>query len=174
MIAAIYARKSTWIGAAICFGVICGVAAGVGTAGAAQKVSAWATGINAGLLAATFVAILWYSIQTRRLVDAQERSTEIDKHPWLLATTLDAQWLAAGDDFPLGGEHLWLPIKNSGVSPAFKVQVHAAYAYAVEGHAVESEKSSRQVTGQLIVPNDTLLFEIGRVTMRVSWGARAG
>jgi hypothetical protein len=101
--------------------------------------------------------MLWYSLETRHLVEAQRRSTEIDRHPWLLALTLKTHLIGAEGDFPLGAEHLWLPIRNVGASPAFDVRVDLTGT--VDGEAVETETFLKQRLGRIIVPNDTLHFE---------------
>ena len=42
-------------------------------------------GLTACIFAVTFVAILSYTIETRRLVDLQKRAAEFERRPWLKA-----------------------------------------------------------------------------------------
>jgi hypothetical protein len=70
--------------------------------------------ISPCVLTATFVAILWYSVETRRLW--KDRSAPLS---WtgilgLRATELKPNDLAGA---PFGGFHVWLPIRNVGHTP---------------------------------------------------------
>ena len=164
MIAAIYARKSTgdcetrtragtWVALTIAFGLLVGLITGVGTYRAAPGVSAWATGLTAALLASTFFAILWYSWETHRLVDAQQEASEIARHPWLSATALAPKHR---NDTLVGPVDLWLPIENHGDTPA--------YFTRIEVTGTEQHFSPREpVSGQVIVPGDVLHLRLGAV-----------
>jgi hypothetical protein len=78
LIAAIDARKPwMWVTVVVALGVACVLTAGIGTARAAPRISAWATAINVGLLAATFVAILWYSLEAQGMRREMVRQNEM-------------------------------------------------------------------------------------------------
>lgn len=97
-----------------------GVGAGVGVYVAP---SGMAAAISAGLLAATFVAILWYSWETHQLVHMQRDGTELAEHPWLAAAWLRHGEIAVSDAAPFGGVRAGLPITNVGRTPAMLRQV---------------------------------------------------
>ncbi len=74
--------------------------------------------INNAVVTATFVAVLWYAVETRRLVRGQERTAKISRHPWLEATNLKPEVIQPSHEIPLSGYHIWLPITNVGDTPA--------------------------------------------------------
>ncbi len=74
--------------------------------------------INDAVVTATFVAVLWYAVETRRLVRGQERTAKISRHPWLEATNLKPEVIQPSHEIPLSGYHIWLPITNVGDTPA--------------------------------------------------------
>ena len=63
--------------AAIALGFGCGLTAGIATLRAAPSQSAWATGVTGGVLAATFVAIIWYAVESQRMRGEMARQNEI-------------------------------------------------------------------------------------------------
>jgi hypothetical protein len=64
-------RTRYWLLAAVILGVIAGR-----VAMASPGPSGWATGLNVGLLAATFVAIIWYCWETRQMVHGSKRQSD--------------------------------------------------------------------------------------------------
>src|SRR5262249_3927293 len=77
------------------------------------------TPLNSAVVTATFVAVLWYAIETHKLVVGQERTAEISRHPWLEATNLKPELRQVSDwGFSCRGYHVWLPITNVGTTPA--------------------------------------------------------
>jgi len=119
--------------------------------------------INTAVVMATFLAVLWYAIETRRLVVGQERASELDRHPWLEATNLKPERIAPpSEGTPLGGFHVWLPITNVGHTPAIDLEIDALTTVAdVDiGRTVEAREKR---VGQTLVPRDVLHQEISRV-----------
>jgi hypothetical protein len=119
--------------------------------------------INAAVVMATFLAVLWYAIETRELVEGQERATELDRHPWLEATNLRPERIAPpSEGRPLGGFQIWLPITNVGHTPAIDLEVDALTTVSnVDiGQTIEAREKR---FGQTLVPRDVLHQEISRV-----------
>jgi hypothetical protein len=149
----------------------CGLIAGGATAAAGPGQSVLASGLSAGLLAATLVAIIWYSWETRRLVDSHESGAELDKHPWLSSTTLKPEEQPEGaDPFLCGGFRLWLPIQNVGRTPALDIRVESRWETA--DHRL-SLAALNQSEDQVIVPADTLHAYLGHIGFLVPNGADA-
>jgi hypothetical protein len=95
---------------------------------------------------ATFIAVLWYAIETRRLVLGQERTVEISRHPWLEATTLKPEVRRSGDwEFPLDGYHVWLPITNVGNTPAVELEIDSSLRALDPAHPRPQEGLGRRV-----------------------------
>jgi hypothetical protein len=111
-------RTRWWILIALSTGVASALLAGFATDQARPTLSAWATGLNAGLLAATLVAILWYSLRTHRLVDLQRDVAAVGNHPWLSAMYLTPRELPPDEKAPFGSHEAMLPIVNTGRTPA--------------------------------------------------------
>jgi len=123
----------------------------------------FSTPINIAVTTATFVAVLWYAIETRRLVLGQERTAEISRHPWLEATNLKPEAKGPGDwEFPLRGYHIWLPITNVGGTPALELEVETNLRVLDPSKPRPQEGAGKRV-GQTLVPRDALHLEIGRV-----------
>jgi hypothetical protein len=139
--------------------IIAGLVSGTGVYSLS---TAWASATNAGLIAATLVGIVWYSWETSKLVEAQRRSIEIDKHPWLTATNLAPQDIPGGADPGLfGGFRLFLPIRNVGETPAYNVSVQASHTTRVR--ATPDREGQSEFRNQVIVPGDTLTVLLGEV-----------
>jgi len=107
----------TWIVLGL-VGLAAAVLAGFATDWARPSQSAWAVGVSQGLLALTLLAILWYSLETRRLVRQQRDAAEITDHPWLSALWVEVADVPPGDAVPFGGIQASLPIENRGRTPA--------------------------------------------------------
>ena len=122
------------------------------------------TGINAGLLAGTFLAIIWYSWETHRLVDLHQESGEIDRHPWLSATSLKVDEIGRSEAAPLGGFNLSLPIENHGRTPAYVGRITVDGGLAVGSHGCTFAVRDRAVENQVIVPGDFLSVRLGTLT----------
>jgi len=119
--------------------------------------------INTAVVTATFVAILWYAIETRKLVSGQERTAEIARYPWLEATNLKPEARKTSDwQLPLSGYHVWLPITNVGSTPAVELEVETTLRVVDSTRARPLEGAGKKV-GQTLVPRDVLHLEIGRV-----------
>jgi hypothetical protein len=149
-----------WTTLALAVGVVAGVLTGAVAYSAATQ-AAWAAGLSSGLtaalVAATFVAILWYSYETRNLLDVHRQSSELDRHPWLSATALRIDHPASiPDGYLHGGQNVWLPIVNEGKTPAFAV----SFALHLEILGAENSGLMGQAdkTGkdQVVVPKDNL------------------
>jgi hypothetical protein len=153
-------------------GSLCGLIAGGATAAARPGPSAWASGLGAGLIAATLVTIIWYSWETRRLVDSHESGTELDKHPWLSATTLKPEEQPEGaDPFLFGGFRLWVPIQNVGTTPALDVRVESRWQ--TTDHRLNLGALNQPIQDQVVVPTDTLHAYVGHIGFLVPHGADA-
>jgi hypothetical protein len=157
----------TWLTSA----VIAGMAAFILSATASAPL---ASALGAGLLASTLVAIIWYSWDTHRLVESQQRQAkaqqqraEIENHPWLAASTL--KWKLERNEraAPLGHHHLSIEIKNTGRTPAY------VHRIGITGHdvrgagecrlALEDQPKARQV----IVPGESLGLVLGVMVFNV-------
>ena len=164
--------RRLWIFTTLGFGTLCGLIAGGATAAARPGSSAWASGLGAGLIAATLVAIIWYSWETRRLVDSHESGAELDKHPWLSGTTLKPQEQPEGaDPFLFGGFRLWLPIQNVGRTPALDVRVESRWE--TTDHRLNLAALNQPIQDQVIVPSDTLNAYVGHIGFLMPHGAEA-
>jgi hypothetical protein len=98
--------------------VIGTLVAGVVTLVVAAKIpTEWGTPLSAGLLAATLIAIVWYSWETHRLVRLQRIGTEVENHPWLSALYVIGSDVPV-EESPYGGHEAMLPISNVGRTPA--------------------------------------------------------
>lgn len=116
------------------------------------------------VIAITAGAIIWYSLETRKLRIATEgtrkeaegtreeaeRAREIEFHPWLNGSNLVL------DKDPGLNILIWLPIKNRGKTPALKVVFQSEFM--VNGQRPEP-MSYRNVC---IAPGDTLHCRIGQ------------
>jgi hypothetical protein len=167
-----------WVFVTLAVGICVGVMAGAGTYLAAPSGSAWAAGLNAGLLAATFLAILWYSLETRRLVDGQRETNEIARHPWLAATSLKPDEIQPTVTAPLGGLRLWLPSENHGTTPAYISNTTVEGELSDDSRGARFDPRERPVDTQVIVPGDFLSLRLGSLiftesTRRGSLNAKA-
>lgn len=154
MIAAIYAkafgrpmRARSWIFIALAIGGVFGLIAG----------------LNAGLLAATFVAILWYSWETRKLLDSQLHSGELVRHPWLSATALRVE-KGTPEFQEFARCHLQLPIDNHGQTPAYITEIEATGQLSAESEGCRFTPRERPVRNQVIVPGDSLDLRLGTLS----------
>lgn len=115
------------------------------------------------VLTATFVAIFWYAIETRRLVEGQERAAELDRHPWLEATNLKPEQIPPGDgEAAFGGYHIWLPITNVGHTPAVDLEI-TTHITVTDRDVERALEAGEKRVGQTLVPRDVLHQEIGTV-----------
>lgn len=108
----------TWVVLALVL-VLAAVVAGIATTQASPGNSGWAAGIYMWLLGATLLAVLWYSLETRRLVRIQREVAEIQDHPWLKVRAWPHRRpLPRTVETPFGGTIAYLPILNVGRTPA--------------------------------------------------------
>ncbi len=168
-----------WIGYTLAVGLVLGLTVAVCTVRAAPSVSASASGITAGLLAATFVAILWYSWETHQLLDLQRESTEITRHPWLSATLLKMAEIEPPSRLPpisptlqvpsYGDVRFRLPINNEGLTPAYikRITVRGEPDDPSTGYGFLARERG-EVRNQVIVPHDVLDLYLGRVVFTQS------
>ena len=120
-------RLSTW---AILSAVILAAAitAGFTTHMSRFSTSAWAYGIYVAVLGFTLLAVLWYSLETRRLVRIQRDAAEIADHPWLHVAGWPTDLALRADDMrPFGGMLADLPVKNVGRTPALLRNILVQY-----------------------------------------------
>jgi len=115
--------------------------------------------IGTAVTSATFVAVLWYAIETRRLVGGQERAVEIARHPWLEATNLKPEPIAPGEGKVFGGFRIWLPITNVGSTPALDLKLETTTTITDPSLDLAREASEARA-GQTLVPRDVLHQEI--------------
>lgn len=154
-----------WLLTTAAVGLVFGLVAGFGAAFAAPGVSAWANGITAGLLAATFVAILWYSWETRRLLDSQQESAEIMRHPWLSATTLNVvEVTPRPPGAPYGRLAFRLRIDNQGQTPAYVRQITVTGQPAPGTERYCFAPRENPIRNQVIAPRDFLDLLLGNVS----------
>jgi hypothetical protein len=134
--------------------------------------SAWTSGLGAGLIAATLVGIIWYSWETRRLVDSHESGAELDKDPGLFATTLKPEEQPEGAyPFLFGGFRLWLPNQNVGRTPALDVRVESGWN--TTDHRLNLASLNQPIQDQVVVPTDTLHAYLGHIGFLTPHGADA-
>jgi hypothetical protein len=104
------------------------VIAGYATHRAGSSPSAWAAGITPFVLGATLLAVLWYSLETRRLVRAQRDAAEITDHPWLHVAGWPVERpLIEGSMGIFRGVEVHLPIQNVGHTPALLRDISVSY-----------------------------------------------
>lgn len=143
--------------------VVITVAVAIGLLAVGIVAPTLASPINTAILTATFVAILWYAVETRRLVEGQERTAEIARHPWLVATNLKPELIPHTEsEAPFGGYHIWLPITNVGPTPAVDLEIEATTAVSDPSLDRVLEAKEKR-TGQTLVPRDVLHQEVARV-----------
>src|SRR5262245_2682943 len=68
-----------WVTAAVIAGLISGVAAGVGTYKVSPAASAWAWGLYVGFLAATFIVVLWYALETQGMASTAVEQVHLNR-----------------------------------------------------------------------------------------------
>jgi hypothetical protein len=137
-----------------CAAFLFGVAAAAVTAIIEARTGA---ALSAGLLASTLVVVLWYSWETRRLVDTQRRANELDQHPWLSATSLRIEEIGPSEGtFAFGGHGVWLPIENVGRTPAFDVNVAVDVSVPDRDSGGAPKHLQKKARDQVIVPRDQL------------------
>lgn len=142
-----------WVASAVIVGLASAVVAGVGTYKASPSSSAWAWGLYVGFLGATFIAVLWYALLTHRMGVVQRQGAEVANHPWLLAISLRPDDVAADDGARFGRHVAFLPITNTGRTPALLRGI-------LVGVRVERESSDCEILGggdsdqRVLVPGD--------------------
>lgn len=146
-----------WLLTTAAAGLVFALVAGFAAAFAAPSVSALASGINAGLLAATFIAILWYSWETRRLLDSQQESAEIMRHPWLSSTTLNVEEVTPRpSEAPYGRLVFRLRIDNQGQTPAYVRQITVTGEPVPGTERYSFAPREKPIRNQVIAPRDFL------------------
>lgn len=78
--------------------------------------------LTPAMLAATLVAVTWYSVETRRLRIAQEHDAEIRNHPWITVEKVEFRLDKDGGGF-VGSEHIMVSISNKGLTPANEILI---------------------------------------------------
>jgi hypothetical protein len=68
-----------WVTAAVIAGLISAIAAGIGTYKANPSASAWAWGLYVGFLAATFIAVLWYALETQGMARTAVEQVQLNR-----------------------------------------------------------------------------------------------
>ncbi len=123
-----------------------------------------ATAVNVAVVTGTLIAVFWYAVETRRLVQGQERGSELARHPWLKATNLHQGRFTVDDAFPFGGYDTWLPIKNVGLTPALGVEIETTVTVRdpVRDHP-ETGKGHRGE--QVLVTGDTWHAQIAKLVL---------
>ncbi len=133
----------------------------------------FAAPITTAVLTATFIAMSWNAIETGKLVDGQERTAEISRHPWLKAADLKPEPISPTAQAAFGGPtgraafggwHIWLPITNVGHTPAVDLEIEPTTTISDPGfnrpRALRATDAKR--VGQTLVPQDALHLEIAR------------
>ncbi len=120
-------RLGTWVALGLLV-LVAALIAGIATHKASPGPSGWAAGISLFVLGATLLAVLWYSLETRRLVRTQRDAAEITDHPWLHVAGWPAEHpLDADAAIPFGGVEARLPIQNVGRTPALLRDISVWY-----------------------------------------------
>ena len=120
-------RLGTWVALGLLV-LVAALIAGIGTHKASPGPSGLAAGISLFVLGATLLAVLWYSLETRRLVRTQRDAAEITDHPWLHVAGWPAEHpLDADAAIPFGGVEARLPIQNVGRTPALLRDISVRY-----------------------------------------------
>ena len=135
-----------WGFGVVCFGVVALLVAvvrpNIGTA------------LSVGLLAATLMAILWYTIETRSLRLQQQWDSEIHNHPWLKGSDLDVNQDEPTARFMgiVASETIYLPVKNVGTTPAYALHINVQWE--MKGQS-PSRQERQVVSGLSLAPGDT-------------------
>lgn len=106
--------------------------------------------LSTAVLVATFVAVTWYSMETRILRLQQQSESELRNHPWLRGSDLTVN-KDKNQGGLLGREELYLTVKNVGATPAHDLQLNVAWR--IEGQ--EPASGQRNIRSITIAPEDT-------------------
>ena len=116
-------RKPTvWFWLILAAGLLFGSIAATATAARGGS-SAWAVGLQTGLLASTLVAAFWYALITHRLFVVQRDAGEIAEHPWLHVSGWPAGTMLQPDVRPYPVATANITIMNAGRTPALLQRV---------------------------------------------------
>jgi hypothetical protein len=107
-----------------------------------------------GIFAATLFAILWYTIETRKLRLEQALGNEIQHHPWLKASDLSVSYNDEGDSF-MGRETVCLPITNVGATPAHDLRISVQWQVESEFEILGPNGSPKEIGDIDLAPRDT-------------------
>lgn len=111
-------KPAVWLWIIIIAGLLLGGVAGFATAAHGGS-SAWAAGLQTGLLGSTLVAAFWYALITHRLFVAQRDASEMAEQPWLQVSAWPGtDVIPAGPGRPYPVAAASLNIRNVGRTPA--------------------------------------------------------
>jgi hypothetical protein len=130
--------------------------------------------VSAALVAATLVAILWYTAETRRTRISQDEAKasallaeELRAHPWLEATTLRPDIRRPGREGQPPEIVLYLPVINRGIAPARDMRFAGGLVVAyprgpgLGGTSSRDEESSRV----FLAPSDVAHVHLGSLPL---------
>src|SRR5262245_158055 len=127
--------------------------------------------VNGGLVAATLMAILWYTFETRRMRISQDEAKaaaqladELRSHPWLEATTLKPQIKTFDQEGKPSELELYLPAINRGVTPAKDMLFATMWTETYPRDPdlrVDTSAGQEQSVRVFLAPSDTAHFGLG-------------
>lgn len=106
--------------------------------------------LSTAVLAATLVAVTWYSVETRILRLQQQWDSEIRNHPWLKGSDLKVNREDSQAKM-LWREIIYLPIQNVGTTPAHNLNL--VVQWRVEGD--EASTGEKHIGSVSLPPGDT-------------------
>jgi len=96
------------------------------------------TSLSNAALVSTLTAVVWYTLETRRLRLQQDFDSEIRNHPWLKGSDLKLEREVEGG--LAGSETLFLPITNVGTTPAHNLSIYVAWKIEGENFSAGDKK----------------------------------
>ena len=78
--------------------------------------------LTTAALVSTLCAVIWYTIETRKLRVQQEFDSEIRNHPWLKGSNLKVEWMKDEGGL-VGRDIIHFLITNVGTTPAYDLCV---------------------------------------------------
>lgn len=112
--------------------------------------------LNAVILTATLIVLIWYTVETYKLRTNHEHGVEIESFPWLTGSDLVTKKVETIENF-IWNETIYLPIKNTGKTPALNVNLKLNIE--VEGPEILEKK---EIQGVMIAPGDIFHFKLGQ------------
>ena len=107
--------------------------------------------LNGAALVSTFVAVVWYTVETRVLRLQQEFDSEIRNHPWLKGSNLKIDRVEDENAGMFGRDVIYLPVTNVGVTPAHNIFVNVRWE--LKGRL--SSNGVKKYNQLVLAPNDT-------------------